>query len=139
MLPIRLWVYKFRIGEGLQTGTSSNPRFGDHDQKDVPPHFKGLTISTLQYKYKPTSKYSRAEIILLLKHYCYYRRKIDLSIGVRITGIPTSTLIALLFCTMRSTLFSIARVTKPETVSTHIHAMSMIFFFSLFYSTKFEK
>jgi hypothetical protein len=60
----------------------SNLRLEDHhDERNVLSHFKGLTVSTLQYKYRTTSKYSLVKI-LTIKCYHYYTLEIDLIIGV---------------------------------------------------------
>jgi hypothetical protein len=45
--------------------TIYNPRFGDHDQRDILLHFKELTVSTLEYKYRPTFRYLLTNSIII--------------------------------------------------------------------------
>jgi hypothetical protein len=62
------------LSKDLYSETSSNPHFGNHDQRYVLPRFKGLTVSTLQYKYIPTSRYQKVKIIIIKVLLLFYQR-----------------------------------------------------------------
>jgi hypothetical protein len=86
LLPIQTWRPTSRIIRRHTFCNVQQPTY--HDQRDTLPHFKELTVITLQYKYRSTSRYLVTNL-LLLKYYCYYTREIDLNIGVEVTGTPS--------------------------------------------------
>jgi hypothetical protein len=85
----KLWMYIIWITRGFTVQKLQYPHLRHNlDHEEVLPQLKGLTVSTLQYKCRSTSRYSLAEI-MVIEAFIQIMQRINLSIGVRVAGTPS--------------------------------------------------